>query len=218
MKKLHRLVAACVLALVAGPPPVQAHPHTFIDASPDLVFGPDGRLAAVRVTWAFDELYSTFAVEGLDKNGNGRPDAHELQPLAERIIARLPEFEYFMTFHADQQAVAFGTIHDYDIAFRAGQLRIDFTLPLREPLDATAHILRFATFDPTFYIAIQLSDDIEPLRLTGTPPAGCRLALRHGKDLAEAGGLPESFFDDTNRGFAAEFAQWVTIDCRPAAQ
>ena len=49
-----------------------AHPHVWITARAELVFNPDGKVAAVRHAWTFDKAYSAFVTQGLDTNKDGR--------------------------------------------------------------------------------------------------------------------------------------------------
>ncbi|GAB4354586.1 MAG: DUF1007 family protein [Gammaproteobacteria bacterium] len=197
-----------------------AHPHVIIEAYPDLVIDAEQRVTALNMRWVFDELYSTFAVQGLDTDGNGELDADELNPLARQIVDKLPQYDHFLRFTLTDKALAFVTITDYRITFQEGQLKLSFTLPLQQPAELSGGTLRFATFDPSFYIGILLGDEIEPLSISGTLPPACRLSSAPGKSVAEAGVMPESFFkagNDTSE-FAAQFAQWVTIDCRPSTR
>jgi ABC-type uncharacterized transport system substrate-binding protein len=63
------------LALLATllPLPAAAHPHVFIGTGLTLVLDADNRLAAIRVTWSYDELYSLLVLEerGLDSDYDG---------------------------------------------------------------------------------------------------------------------------------------------------
>ena len=58
---------AGLLAILAGP--ALAHPHVWVEARAKVVFGKDGKVDAIRNDWVFDEMYSAFAVTGLEKNG-----------------------------------------------------------------------------------------------------------------------------------------------------
>ena len=82
------IVAACCAGATS---PALAHPHIFIDATAELLFA--GRtLAAVRHTWRFDEAFSAFASQGLDKNGDRVLTETELAPLAKTNVAALEAY------------------------------------------------------------------------------------------------------------------------------
>src|SRR3546814_6694044 len=77
---------AVAVALVAGSRAAAAHPHVWIDARFAVIFDGQQRMAALRQSWRFDEFYSLFAVEGLDKD---RSEEHtsELQSLLRLLYA-----------------------------------------------------------------------------------------------------------------------------------
>ncbi len=220
LKRIRRARWLAALALALSTPLASAHPHVFVEAYPDLVIDAQGRVTELNVRWVFDELYSTFAVQGLDTNGDGETDAKELDPLARRIVTKLPEYDHFMQFRLADRETAFAPIQKYSMKFEEGQLKLNFTLDLKEATPLSGQTLHFATFDPSFYIGILLGDEIEPLHVSGTLPPACRLSSTPGKSVAEAGVMPESFFNAGNdtSDFAAQFAEWITVDCRASAR
>ncbi len=70
---------ACLAAAEAT-----AHPHVWIDARVEVKFQEEGQIRALDVTWTFDEIYSLFAVEGLDSNEDGNFESSELAPLVQK--------------------------------------------------------------------------------------------------------------------------------------
>ena len=48
---------------------VCAHPHVWITVKSQIAFTPDGKIKAVIHDWVFDEMYSSFATQGLAKPG-----------------------------------------------------------------------------------------------------------------------------------------------------
>src|SRR5215213_8527449 len=67
---LSRIIRRCAggLALLAGLglAEASAHPHVWVTVKSELVYAPDGTLTAVRHHWTFDEMFSTFATQGMD--------------------------------------------------------------------------------------------------------------------------------------------------------
>ncbi len=55
---------------LAGAAPATAHPHVWVTVKSELAFTSDGKVAAVVHDWVFDEMYSSFATQGLAKPGN----------------------------------------------------------------------------------------------------------------------------------------------------
>ncbi|SFK54407.1 ABC-type nickel/cobalt efflux system, permease component RcnA [Pseudovibrio ascidiaceicola] len=102
-KLLRFLTAFCMLLVFLLPSQqVAAHPHMFVQARAELVFDDDGYLTHIRHKWLFDDLYTAYAVQGLDVNQNGFFEKDELAELAEINIQGLSEYGYF-TFGDDSQ-------------------------------------------------------------------------------------------------------------------
>ena len=85
---------ALALALVAMPAPASAHPHVWIDLQTEAHVDAEGRLAAVTIVWIFDEFYSAFALDGLEKPG-GDYKPEDLAALTDVNMSNLAEFDYF---------------------------------------------------------------------------------------------------------------------------
>jgi hypothetical protein len=81
MQQSFRLIVSA-LVLVFATVQAQAHPHVWIIARTEMLSDAEGRLLALRHTWTFDPAYSAFAVMGLDKDGDGKPDPNELGKMA----------------------------------------------------------------------------------------------------------------------------------------
>src|SRR5208282_2576930 len=88
--------AAALLAMLAVSAGIaSAHPHVWVNVETEIVTGPNQEITGFRHKWTFDEMYSEFAVQGLDTNGDGIYSADELKPLAQTNVEALKEFEYF---------------------------------------------------------------------------------------------------------------------------
>ena len=81
MKHILALIAAAAAALsLAGP--ASAHPHVWVTTKSAVIFGADGSITGVRRAWQFDDMYSAFAVQGLEQKKKGEFTTQELEPLA----------------------------------------------------------------------------------------------------------------------------------------
>ena len=56
------LAAAMMLASGAA----SAHPHVWITATSELLYAEDGTITGVRHAWTFDDMFSAYAVQGLE--------------------------------------------------------------------------------------------------------------------------------------------------------
>ena len=67
----------------------------------EVVYAPDGTATGVRHAWTFDDMFSTFATQGLDSKEKGKFTREELAPLAEVNVTSLKEFDYFTQARAN---------------------------------------------------------------------------------------------------------------------
>jgi ABC-type uncharacterized transport system substrate-binding protein len=184
--------------------PASAHPHVWITVKSQLAFTPEGKVAAVVHDWVFDEMYSSFATQGLAPAGQLVSKA-QFASLAKENAGSLAEIGYFTTLKIGGKAVDFGSVTDYWMQERPDHL-VEFhvTLPLKTPAPITKFLtLRVA--DPEYFIDFEF-DDNEPVKLVSAP-SGCTATVAKPKPLeaSDQQKLTESFFTNlapgTNFGF-----------------
>src|SRR5271156_6613904 len=143
MKRRGRELAAVVGALVAlaAPTLALAHPHVWVTVRSQIAFSPDGKVNAVMHDWVFDEMYSSFATQGLAKPGE-LVKRETFAPLAQENAGNLAEIGYFTTLKLDGKAVEFAPVTDYWMEERPDHL-VAFHVPL--PLQSPAPVVRFAS-------------------------------------------------------------------------
>ena len=210
------LLALAVVALACGAGPVRAHPHGWIDIRTEVLVDTDGRVTGLRQAWLFDELYSAFILDEFAAEGLSREDG--LARLLEEDITALAPFDYFTRVEVADEAVDLGAARAYANGVADGRIWLRFDLPLAEPVDPAAHGLRYAVFDPTYYIEIRHRGDA-PVAL-GEPLAGrCEVTVVEPDPPAEivsfAAMLDRNAEDDD--GLGVHFAQWVELACAPAS-
>jgi ABC-type uncharacterized transport system substrate-binding protein len=81
MNHILALIAAAAAALSLADP-ASAHPHVWVTMKSAVVYAPDGTVVGVRHAWTFDDMFSTFATQGLESKKKGEFTREELQPLA----------------------------------------------------------------------------------------------------------------------------------------
>ena len=96
MNALLRILLAALLILAAGRL-AQAHPHVWVTMQTELIYAPDGSITGIRHAWSFDDMFSTFATQGLESKEKGKFTREELAPLAKVNVESLKEFGYFKT-------------------------------------------------------------------------------------------------------------------------
>jgi ABC-type uncharacterized transport system substrate-binding protein len=204
-------LAVCVLALDAA----QAHPHVWITAKSELIYAPDGTLTGVRHAWTFDDMFATYALQGIESKTKGAYTREELAPLAQTNVESLKEYAYF-TFakvgsKGSQKKERFKDPVDYYLDYANGTLTLHFTLPFRTPFKAET--LAIEVFDPSYFIDFKL-DEKDPVKLVGAP-ASCKLGIERPSDgSAQAQAMNEqTFMNGENANFGAMFANRIMVDC-----
>ncbi len=70
---LRMFLAALACALSALP--ALAHPHVWVTMHTEIVYAPDGSVTGVRHAWAFDDMFSAFATQGIESKEKGNSPA-----------------------------------------------------------------------------------------------------------------------------------------------
>lgn len=208
-----RVFLVLITGLVSGP--ALAHPHVWITARAELVFGTDGKVAAVRHRWGFDEAYSTYAVQGLDTNGDGQTSSEELKELAAFSTGSLAEFGYFTSLKSNGAKQALEKPRAEGMALEGGRLTLSFELPLTAP--AANRLLVLDVYDPTFFVEFKTAEDPDAVKLVAAP-TGCAVTVTRPKPVAppaDGKALSESFFQSLSAAssFGSQFANRAMVAC-----
>lgn len=210
-----RLLAFCLVALaVLAPRPAEAHPHVQVETETQLTHDASGQVSGFVHIWTFDEMYSSFATQGLDKNGDGQFSREELAELTRVNVEHLGQQKFFTIMRHERRYVSFGAVRDAWSEVVGGKLRLHFTVPLATPFAAAGRPLTFEVYDPDYFVAFTPADG-EPMRLVGAP-SGCRLDYTPPRGSnAPVGSLSESFFQalGSNSNFGQQFAGRYTVTC-----
>jgi ABC-type uncharacterized transport system substrate-binding protein len=198
-------------ALALGANTAQAHPHVWITASSELIYAPDGSISGVRHAWTFDDMYSTYVLQGIETKTKGVYSREELEPLAQTNVESLHEFGFFTFARADGKKEKFQEPVDYFLEYKDGLLTLHFTLPLKTPLKPK--LLALEVFDPEFFIDFKFAEN-DPVRLVGAP-AGCQMKFQRPSDgTATAQKLGEqNFMAGDNSNYGAMFANKIMVEC-----
>ncbi|MCA1547817.1 DUF1007 family protein [Bradyrhizobium sp. BRP19] len=209
MRALFGCLLAAAMSLVSGA--ASAHPHVWITATSELLYAADGSVTGVRHAWTFDDMFSAYAVQGLESKTKGAYTSEELKPLAQTNVESLKEYAYFTFAKADGKKERFQEPVDYFLDYKDTVLTLHFTLPLKNPVKPRQLVLE--VFDRSFFIDFQMAKD-SPVKLVGAPP-GCQMKLERPNDgTASAQKLNEqTFLNGENSNFGMMFANKITVDC-----
>lgn len=172
----------CLAALLAGAAlPASAHPHVWVNAKAEIVFGADKKVMGIRHHWTFDEAYTAYVTQGLDKDGDGKLSPDELQELADENAGSLEEFEYFTTLKARGKPQTFDPPREARMVMDKTRVTMSFLLPLKAPV-ASAGPVAIEIEDPTLFVYFSLSEGQSSVTLAGAPE-GCLTTIAKAKAL-----------------------------------
>jgi len=209
--RLGALVAAPALAL--APFGAHAHPHAWIDVRSTIVISSDGLISAIEQEWLFDELYSLAVIDEMTMDSPKKKMA--VSDFAARVIENLGPYGYFMRITADDRPVRIGTATQFKSEMKGQQLLLSFTVPLAEALDPQRYAVKFAVYDPTYFIQMTHRPQ-DPPGFTGNEQDRCEAQVKQPnpspKTIARAFALDRSATPDDDLGDL--FAETVHIQCK----
>jgi ABC-type uncharacterized transport system substrate-binding protein len=210
---LRILAAALLMFLIAGP--AGAHPHVWVTMKSALIFGADGSITGVRHAWTFDDMYSAFAVQGLEQKKKGEFTTQELEPLAKVNVESLKEYDFFTFAKANDKDVEFTDPKDYHLEFDPKEtvLTLFFILPLKTPIKAKT--LALEVFDPSYFVDFALAEK-DPVSLEKAPD-GCKISLTKPQEMTAemARSLAEIPADGKipDNTYGAAFSNKISVKC-----
>jgi ABC-type uncharacterized transport system substrate-binding protein len=207
-----RILLALAAVLVAAP--ARAHPHIWVTMHSELVYAPDGSVTGIRQHWAFDDMFSTFATQGLEAKDKSDFSRAELAPLAKTNVESLKEYDYFTFATADGNKAPFGDpLPDYFADYKDSVVTLHFTLPFKTPVKAK--LLKIDIYDATIFVDFSFAKD-KPVSLVGAPGA-CKLDVVPPREMtwAEGKALSDIPADQPNTlmAWGAQFANKILVNC-----
>ncbi|MGE0769153.1 MAG: DUF1007 family protein [Hyphomicrobiaceae bacterium] len=116
-RRLGRRALSWCVAAAALSPSAHAHPHVWVTARTALIYH-NGAIVGLRHEWTFDQYYTEMAIEGLDKNNDGKYTREELAELAKINVEALKEFGYFTYPKLAGVALEVGPPKDYYLSHK----------------------------------------------------------------------------------------------------
>ena len=209
---LRSFLIALATLVIAGP--AAAHPHVWITMQSELVYAPDGSVTGIRHHWAFDDMFSAFATQGVEAKEKGKFSREELAPLAKTNVESLKEYGYFTFATADgKKAPLKDPLPDYWADYKDSIVTLHFTLPFEKPVKAK--LLKIDIYDATIFVDFAFAKE-KPVTLAGAP-AGCKLDVVPPREMtwAEGKALSDIPPDQPNTlmAWGAQFANKILVNC-----
>jgi len=212
MNALLRILLAALLSLGASCL-AQAHPHVWVTMQTELVYAPDGSITGIRHAWSFDDMFSTFATQGLESKEKGKFTREELAPLAKVNVESLKEFDYFTYATADgTKAELTDPAPGYWLDYKDQVLTLNFVLPFKKPVKAKE--LKIEIYDPSIFVDFAFAKD-KPVQLAGAPKCKVDVVLPREMTFAEGKALSQIPADEKNTTmtWGAQFATKILVHC-----
>jgi len=213
MAALLRVVLAA-LAYTIFAWPAQAHPHVWVTMQSELIYAANGNITGIRHHWAFDDMFTAFAVQGIASKEKGKFTREELAPLAKVNVESLKEYKYFTYATADgKKALLADPLPGYWLDYKDSTLILNFTLPFKTPVKA--RYLKIEIYDPTIFVDFEFAKQ-SPVHLVDAP-AGCKLDVALPQDIttAQSQKLGEAFFNSLSsaQNWGAQYANKILVNC-----
>lgn len=153
---MNRSSAALALAvLAAAAVPAASHPHVWIDNVTTFAFK-DGKLAAIKLQWTFDEVFGADIIAQFDKNKDKRFDEKEIAALEKGAFANLREYGYFTHLSVDDKPVPTRTVTGFAARIDKGALVYEFTVPVDPPVDPLRGRVALGVYDTTYFVDVEI--------------------------------------------------------------
>ena len=207
-----KLLFAALLGLALASPAL-AHPHVWVTMQAELVYAPDGSITGIRHAWTFDDVFSTYATQGIAQKTKGKFTREELHTLAKENVDSLQEYGFFNYAFIDggRRKDAFAAPADYWLDYENDALTLNFTLPFKTPVKAKE--LRIDIHDPEFFVNFEFADK-DPVKLANAPAACTFTVIKPNDNKFSIQRLDKSFTESNiNEGMGAHYGSKIAVKC-----
>ncbi|WP_024505987.1 DUF1007 family protein [Bradyrhizobium sp. ARR65] len=190
----------------------EAHPHVWVTFHSEVLYAADGTMTGVRHDWTFDDMFSAFALQGIQHAKKGQYTREELASLAQTNVESLKEYGYFTFARADGKKLKFSDPVDYWLDYKNAALTLHFTLPLKAA--PAAKSVQIEVYDPTIFVDFEFAKD-KPVSVTGAPQCMVTYDLPHQPTPAEQARLSQLDNEplDPSSTYGAIFANKMLVKC-----
>lgn len=202
------LALVCVL-----PVSIQAHPHAWIDLDIELLTDAEGHIHAMDQVWVIDPMYSRYLYEDAMEHFDGATPEEKLLNLGREISENLHEYAWYTELLADGQPVQGYAASEVFMRMEDRNLLFGFRLNLERTLDPRAELIRYAIFDPTYFIEI-IHSTSQPPRLD-TEACNLRVERPRPDPRIVARALAIDFNQTGDADLGQYFAERVEVQCPP---
>jgi ABC-type uncharacterized transport system substrate-binding protein len=150
------LFGLALLMSMLGSVPAMAHPHVFIDYTVAILFDDSGA-QAVRVSWTFDEMYSSMLFHDYTSRPRDALSAADIRSLKKKAFEDTADFHYFVDLTVNGRTLPVKSVTDFDARFENHRMTYAFTVPISGDAPLARNTLEVDAFDNEFYIDFELA-------------------------------------------------------------
>lgn len=151
-------LALFILVAIGGMNSARAHPHVFISQQTRFVFDEMG-LEGIRVSWFFDEMFSTVILGDFDRDQNGILDRAEVGIIEEKAFGYIAPHNYYIHIKIDGRPFPVTSVTDFNARVNQGKLIYEFFIPCSIRAEDVSRQIILSPYDPEYYSAISFSDE-----------------------------------------------------------
>lgn len=205
---------AFIITLLGYTSTLNAHPHVWIEVRNAITLDDQQRIVSIEIYWRFDEFYSAFAIQGLDTNNDGKYSSQELTTLLQDNLDEMEKTNYYTQTTVNGEVQFYNKAARPEASYEDGLLSMRFSLVLKTPIDIKSKTISIATFDPTYYIALDLAEQ-QPATFLGGKSDKCAISIKR-PDQSEPVYLDDAIATtdaSLARTYAEQSASQIVITC-----
>jgi ABC-type uncharacterized transport system substrate-binding protein len=175
------LTAGLWIGLASG---ALAHPHIFIDTGVEVIFDDQARVTGLRITWAYDDLFSLMLVEdrGLDPDFDGVLTPEETTAIEGFDMQWEPGYAGDTYASLGEVPLVLSGPAGWTTGYADGRLTSTHLRQFADPVVLAGQPLVVQVYDPSFYTAYRIA---QQTLLTGAD--GCTAqAFEPDREAADA--------------------------------
>jgi ABC-type uncharacterized transport system substrate-binding protein len=155
--------------------PAKAHPHVFVDARTGFIFGTDGQLEALRISWTYDEFTTLILFESLnlDQDGDGQFNDADRAAVIDGETNWDPEYKGDVYLEVGGQDYPLARPEAAAVTLENNQVEVSFDLPLSQPVRIEGAPAFLRLYDPVFFYAYTILPAMDPIDL----PENCQAQI-----------------------------------------
>jgi ABC-type uncharacterized transport system substrate-binding protein len=178
------LAVLCLLAGLAGPAAVSAHPHVFISNRMSIEAG-KGVLKGILFEWTFDEMFTSMILADYHPGSDGAFSPETTKALEEGAFDNLKNYHYFIELSRGSAPIRGMKIEDFTPRVNEkGRLVYSFFVPLKLPVTPEDQTLRVTVYDDSYFVAFDLMKT-EDVTVEGPQGIAFRFSIEKKKVKAQ---------------------------------